>query len=68
VISKLILFLLYSAGGNSQAFYKFDGVTDDQNNFAAAQTTGAGFAAFFFFCAFAIMVGAAFHISPLVTG
>jgi hypothetical protein len=27
-----------------------------------------GFASFFFFCAFAIMVGAAFHISPLVNG
>lgn len=27
-----------------------------------------GFAAFFFFCAFAIMIGAAFHISPVVNG
>jgi hypothetical protein len=28
----------------------------------------AGFAAFFFFCAFALMIGAACHISPLING
>mmetsp|Transcript_7498 Transcript_7498/g.5694 ORF Transcript_7498/g.5694 Transcript_7498/m.5694 type:complete len:129 (+) Transcript_7498:29-415(+) len=37
---------------------------DIYNNLSA----GYGFACFFYFCAFAIAMGAAFHVSPLTNG
>jgi len=58
-------------GGNSRAGYYFDQIspiTDDLQKEFEEEELGYGFAAFFFFCAFAIMIGAAFHISPLVNG
>jgi hypothetical protein len=61
----------FLAGGQSRAGYyltQLDYLTDDAELTVQENTVGNGFAAFFFFCAFAIMMGAAFHISPFVNG
>jgi len=75
-LSFFMLGLCSQAGGISRSYYyqanSLDGVPGDNASTYQESydiiVTGYGFAAFFYFVAFALMFAAGFHISPLTNG